>query len=55
MLVKIYGADPQREITPAMAAGLAGHVWDVADIVSIIEAAEPATAKRGPYKKRAAA
>jgi IS1 family transposase len=41
-------------ITPAMAAGVTDHVWNVADIVAIIEAAEPAPAKRGPYKKRAA-
>jgi IS1 family transposase len=41
-------------ITPAMAAGVTDHVWDVADIVSMIEAAEPAPAKRGPYRKRAA-
>jgi IS1 family transposase len=41
-------------ITPAMAAGVTDHVWSVADIVSMIEAAEPASAKRGPYKKRAA-
>jgi hypothetical protein len=39
-------------ITPAMAAGVTDHVWSVADIVSMIEAAEPASAKRGPYKKR---
>jgi IS1 family transposase len=37
-------------ITPAMAAGVTDHVWSVADIVAIIEAAEPAPAKRGPYK-----
>jgi IS1 family transposase len=41
-------------ITPAMAAGVTDHVWRIADIVSMIEAAEPAPAKRGPYKKRAA-
>lgn len=41
-------------ITPAMAAGVTDHVWDVADIVAIIEATEPAPVKRGPYKKRAA-
>jgi len=40
-------------ITPAMAAGVTDHVWDVADIVSMIEAAEPLPAKRGPYQKRA--
>lgn len=38
-------------ITPAMAAGVTDHVWSVADIVAIIEAAEPVPAKRGPYKK----
>jgi IS1 family transposase len=42
-------------ITPAMAAGVTDRVWSVADIVSMIEAAEPVPAKRGLYKKRAAA
>jgi IS1 family transposase len=42
-------------ITPAMAAGVTDHAWSVADIVSMIEAAEPALAKRGPYKKRISA
>jgi IS1 family transposase len=41
-------------VTPAMAAGVTDHVWSIADIVSMIEATEPTTAKRGPYKKRAA-
>jgi hypothetical protein len=37
-----------------MAAGVTKHLWDVKDIVALIEAEEakvPA-AKRGPYKKR---
>jgi hypothetical protein len=38
-------------VTPAMAAGVTDHVWSVADVVAIIEAAEPVPAKRGPYKK----
>jgi hypothetical protein len=38
-------------ITPAMAAGVTDRAWSVADIVAIIEAAEPTPAKRGPYKK----
>lgn len=42
-------------ITPAMAAGVTNRVWDVKDVVAIIEAAEPAPAKRGPYQKRAVA
>jgi hypothetical protein len=37
------------------AAGVTDHVWSVADRVTIIEAAEPAPAKRGPYKKQATA
>jgi hypothetical protein len=40
-------------VTPAMAAGVTDHVWSVADIVAMIEAAEPPPAKRGPYRKRA--
>ncbi len=38
-------------ITPAMAAGVTDHVWNVADIVAVIEATEPAPAKRGLTKK----
>jgi hypothetical protein len=38
-----------------MAADVAHHVWRVADIVVMIEAAEPAPTKRKPYKKREAA
>lgn len=40
-------------MTPAMAAGVAVRLWDVQDIVALVEAAEPAPKKRGPYKKRA--
>lgn len=39
-------------VTPAMAAGLTDRLWDVADLVALIDAAEPAPKKRGPYKKR---
>lgn len=42
-------------VTPAMAAGVTDRLWTVADIVTLLEAAEPAAAKRGSYKKRAAA
>lgn len=41
-------------ITPAMAAGVSDRLWDVSDIVSLMDEAEPKAAKRGPYKKRAA-
>ena len=34
-----------------MQAGVSDHVWDVADIVKLVEDAEPKAGKRGPYKK----
>jgi hypothetical protein len=36
-------------ITPAMAAGVADTLWDIGQIVRVIEAYEP---KRGTYKKK---
>jgi len=40
-------------VTPAMAAGVADRLWEMADLVAVLEAAEEAPKKRGPYKKRA--
>jgi hypothetical protein len=40
-------------VTPAMAAGVSDQLWEVSDIVALLEAAEPKPGKRGPYKKRA--
>lgn len=40
-------------VTPAMAAGVTDRLWEMSDIVDVIEAAEPEPKKRGPYKKRA--
>lgn len=37
-------------ITPAMAAEITDHVWEIADIVNLIPEMEPK--KRGPYKKK---
>jgi hypothetical protein len=38
--------------TPAMAAGVADHPWDLAEIIALLEAAEARKPrKRGPYKK----
>lgn len=41
-------------MTPAMAAGVSDQLWDVEDIVALVEKAEADAApkKRGPYKKR---
>ena len=39
-------------MAPAMAAGLSSRLWEMADIVKLIDDAAPAASKRGPYKKR---
>jgi len=38
-------------MTPAMAGGVADRLWEMADLVAIVEAADKPAA-RGPYKKR---
>jgi len=40
------------KVTPAMEAGLTDRLWDISDLVAIIDANEEAPKKRGPYKKR---
>jgi IS1 family transposase len=40
-------------MTPAMAAGISSRLWEVSDIVALLDAAEAKPAKRGPYKKAA--
>ena len=37
-------------VTPAMEAGLSGHVWDMDELVALLPETKPA--KRGPYKKK---
>jgi 3-methyladenine DNA glycosylase/8-oxoguanine DNA glycosylase len=40
-------------VTPAMAAGVSDRLWEIGDIVELIEKAEARLpTKRGPYKKR---
>jgi hypothetical protein len=40
-------------ITPAMQAGISGHVWSIEELVNILPVEAPK--KRGSYKKRAKA
>jgi len=42
------------KMTPAMAASISNRLWEVADIVALIDAAAGDPEKRGPYKPRAA-
>lgn len=38
--------------TPAVAAGIADHVWKLDELIALLEEAEAVPIKRGPYKKR---
>jgi len=38
-------------VTPAIAAGVSDRLWEFADIVALVEAAEAPAKKRGAYKK----
>jgi len=40
-------------MSPAMAAGIETKLWDMADVVALIDAREAPAKKRGPYAKRA--
>jgi IS1 family transposase len=41
-------------VTPAMAAGVTDRLWEIGDIVALVEANDAKAGKRGPYKKQAA-
>jgi len=51
-LVKVHKT---LRMTPAMAAGVTDKLWEMADLVAVLEATEEAPKKRGPYRKKAAA
>jgi len=40
------------KVTPAMEAGITDSLWDIKDLVALIDANEAAPKKRGTYKKR---
>lgn len=42
-------------MSPAIAAGVTVWLWEMADLVAIVEASEAKPGKRGPYKKAAKA
>lgn len=48
--VRIHG---KLRMSPAMAAGVTEQLWEIGDIVALVEAADRKPIKRGPYKKRA--
>jgi len=39
-------------VTPAMAAGVSDRLWDLSDIVAMIDENAPKSGPRGPYKRR---
>ena len=39
-------------MSPAMAAGVSDRLWEIGDIVMLVEDAEPEPKKRGPYRTR---
>jgi IS1 family transposase len=39
-------------MSPAMAAGVSKTLWEIGDIVKLVEAAEAKPVKRGPYRKK---
>jgi IS1 family transposase len=38
-------------VTPAMAAGVTDRLWEIGDIVALVEATDAQPGKRGPYQK----
>ena len=39
-------------LSPAMAAGVTDRLWDIEDIIALVDEAAPKPGPRGPYKKR---
>ena len=49
--VRLHG---KVRVTPAMAAGVTDRLWEIRDIVALVEAADAPAKKRGSYKDRSA-
>ena len=48
--VRLHG---KLRVSPAMAAGVTDRLWEIGDIVALVEAADAKPSKRGPYMDRA--
>jgi IS1 family transposase len=48
-LVKVHKT---LHMSPAMAAGVTDRLWEMSDLVAVLEATEEVPKKRGPYKMR---
>ena len=46
--VRIHG---KLRTSPAMAAGVTDRLWEIADVVALVEAADVKPGKRGTYRK----
>jgi hypothetical protein len=47
--VKVHGS---KRMSPAMAAGIETRLWEMADLVTYIDARAPKPGPRGPYRKQ---
>ena len=50
--VRLHG---KLRVSPAMAAGVTDRLWEISDIVALVEASDAKPTKRGPYKTRSTA
>lgn len=47
--VRLHG---KLRVTPAMAAGVTDRLWEIGDIVALVEAVDEKPGRRGPYKPK---
>jgi len=47
--VRLHG---KVRVSPAMAAGVSGRLWEIGDIVALVEASDTPAKKRGSYKQQ---